>query len=64
MDTGKKKCFDDTEECLDLFGVAENIKTLLINNMEKWRVMFCAGDSELGELDVKGGIFREILYLL
>ena len=30
------------EECLDLFGVAENIKTLLVNSMEKWRVMLCA----------------------
>ena len=28
---------------LDLFGVAENIKTLLVNSMEKWRVMLCAG---------------------
>ena len=25
------------KECLDLFGVAGNIKTLLVNNMEKWR---------------------------
>ena len=23
-------------ECLDLFGVAENIKSLLVNSMEKW----------------------------
>ena len=42
-----------TKECLDLFRVAENIKTLLINNMEK-----CAGNSELGEVDIKGGIFQ------
>ena len=34
-------------ECLDLFGVAENIKTLLINCTEKWRVILCAGNSEL-----------------
>ena len=27
------------KECLELFGVAENIKTLLVNGMEKWRVM-------------------------
>ena len=26
-------------ECLDLFGVAENIKSLLVNSMEKWKVM-------------------------
>ena len=27
-------------ECLHLFGVAENIKSLLVNRMEKWKVMF------------------------
>ena len=38
------------KECLDFFGVAENIKTLLVNNM---RVILCAGNSELGEVDIK-----------
>ena len=47
-----------TKECLDLFGVAENIKTLLVNSMEKWRVMLCAGNSELGEADIKRYIFQ------
>ena len=28
-------------ECLDLFGVAENIKSLLVNSIEKWKVMLC-----------------------
>ena len=41
------------KECLDLFEVAENIKTLLVKSMEKWRVMFCAGNSEFGEVDIK-----------
>ena len=41
------------KECLDLFGVAENIKTLLVNSMEKWRVVLCVGNSELGEVDIK-----------
>ena len=27
------------KECLDLFGVAENIKILLVNSMEKWQVI-------------------------
>ena len=45
-------------ECLDLFGVAGNIKSLLVNSMEKWRVMLRAGNSELGEVDIKQGIFR------
>ena len=31
-------------ECLDLFGVAENIKSLLMNSMEKWKVMLCSGN--------------------
>ena len=44
------------KECLDLFvffGVAENIKTLLANSMEKWRVMLCAGNSDLREAHIK-----------
>ena len=45
-------------ECLDLFGVAENIKSLLVNNMEKWKVMLCSEKSELGEVEIKRGIFE------
>ena len=40
-------------ECLDLFGVAENFKSLLVNSMEKWKVMLCSGNSELGEFEIK-----------
>ena len=46
------------KECLDLFGAAENIKTLFINSMEKWRAMLCVGNSELGEVDIMRGIFQ------
>ena len=45
-------------ECLDLFGVAENIKSLFVNSMEKWKVMLCSGNSELGEVEIKRGIFQ------
>ena len=45
-------------ECLDLFGEAENIKSLLVNSMEKWRFMLCSGNSELGEVQLKRGIFQ------
>ena len=45
-------------ECLDLFGVAENIKSLLVNSMEKWKVMLCSGNFELGEVEIKQDIFR------
>ena len=64
-----KKAYDTVPhswftECLDLFGVVENIKNLLANSMEKWKVMLCSGNSELGEVEIKRGIFKEILYPL
>ena len=40
-------------KCLDLFRVAENIKILLVNSMEKWKVMLCSGNSELGKVEIK-----------
>ena len=46
------------KECLELFGVADNIRTLLVNSMEKWRVMLCAENSELGVVDIKRDIFQ------
>ena len=45
-------------ECLNLFGVAENSKSLLANSMEKWKVMLCSRNSELGEVEIKRGIFQ------
>ena len=41
-----------------MFGVTENIKTSLVHSVEKWRVMLCAGNSELGKIDTKRGIFQ------
>ena len=48
-------------ECLDLFGVAENIKSLLVNSMEKWKVMLCSGNPEFGKVEIKHGIFQDSL---
>ena len=45
-------------ESLDLFGVSENIKSLLMYSIEKWKVMLCSGNSELGEVDINQGIFQ------
>ena len=45
-------------ECLDVFGVAKNIKSLLVNSMDKWKVMLWSGNSELGEVEIKWGIFH------
>ena len=45
-----KKAYDTVPhsliiECLDLFGAAENIKSLLVNSTEKWKVMLYSGNS-------------------
>ena len=64
-----KKAFDMVPhwwiiECLDLFGVAENIKNLLVNSMEKWKVILCPENSELklklnlGEVEIRRGILQ------
>ena len=45
-------------ECLDFFGVAENNKSLLVNSMEKYKVMLFSGNSELGKVEIKRGIFQ------
>ena len=45
-------------ECFDLFGVTENIKGLLVNSIEKSKVMLCSGNSELGKVEIKRCIFQ------
>ena len=52
------------KECLDLFGVAEDFKTLLVNSVEKWRIMFFAWNLGLGEGDIKQGIFQGDFYVV
>ena len=49
-------------ECLDLFRVAENTKSLLANSMEKWKVMLFSGNSGLGEVEIKQGIFLNVCF--
>ena len=55
--TGHKKAYDTVphlwiKKCLDLF------KTLLVNRMERWRVMLCTRNLELGEVDIKRDTFQ------
>ena len=61
--TNYKKAYDMVPysliiECLDLFGVPENIKSLLVNSMEKWKVTLCSENSEFGEVEIKRGSFQ------
>ena len=45
-------------ERLDLFKVVENINSLLVNSMAKWKVMLFSGNSELGEVEIKRSIYQ------
>ena len=45
-------------KCLNLFGVLENIKSLLVNSMEKWKEILCSEKSELDEVEIKRRIFQ------
>ena len=51
-------------ECLGLFGVAENIKSLLVNSMEKLKLMLSSGNSEIGEVEINWVIFQGDFYPL
>ena len=46
-------------ECLDLTGIVDNIRSLLVNSMEQWKLMLCSGNSELRKVEIKRGIFQE-----
>ena len=43
-------------ECLNLFGVVKNIKSLSVNGMEKSKAMLYSGNSELGKVELERGI--------
>ena len=45
-------------ECLSMFGVAENVKDLLINSMKEWSTMLTSCGEEIGEVKFSRGIFQ------
>ena len=48
------------EECLDMFKVAENINTLLVNSM--WRVVLCAGEVEIKQGILQGDSLSHLMF--
>ena len=46
------------EECLNIFGIAGNIKKLLTESMKDWRTELSSGGNVLGEVHIKRGIFQ------
>ena len=46
------------KECMQMFGIAENVRNLLENSMEQWKSLLTSNGEDLGEVDVKIGIFQ------
>ena len=45
-------------ECMGKFGIAENLRTFLQKSMQQWRLSLTANGEDLGEVNVKRGIFQ------
>ena len=45
-------------ECLELFGAAQNVKTLLENSMNGWQTELTSNGESLGSVSIRRGIFQ------
>ena len=43
---------------MEMFGIAENLRTFLQKSMQQWRLSLTANGEDLGEVNVKRGIFQ------
>ena len=46
-------------EYMKMFGIAEDLRTFLQKSMQQWRLSLTANGEDLGEVNVKRGIFQE-----
>ena len=47
-----------SNECMELFTIAENVRKFLEKSMEQWKLSMTSNGEDLGEGDVKRGIFQ------
>ena len=45
-------------ECMEIFGIVENLRTFLQKSMQQWRLSLTANGKDLGEVNVKRRIFQ------
>ena len=62
-----KKAYDNVphswiQECLRIFGIAENVIGLLDQSMKTWKTELTSGNEVLGEVEIKRGIFKVTRY--
>ena len=44
-------------ECMEMFGIAENVRNLLKKGIEQWKLSLTSNGEDLGEVNMKRGIF-------
>ena len=45
-----------------MFGITENLRKFLQKSMQRWRLSLTANGQDLGEVNVKRGIFQGDVY--
>ena len=45
-------------ECIELFGTADNVTNCLEKNTEQWKLLLTSNGEDIGEVDMKRGIFQ------
>ena len=60
---GSRKAYDLVphswvNECMEMFGIAESLRTFLPKNMQQWRLSLTTNGEDLGEVNVRRGIFQ------
>ena len=45
-------------ECLEMFGIAVNVRQFLLSSMTKWKTELTSGGQQLGVVNIKRGIFQ------
>ena len=48
-------------ECMEMFGIAVNVREFLQRSMVQWKLSLTSNGEELGDVDVKRGIFQGIV---
>ena len=46
------------KECIEMFGIAENVRKFLEKNMEQWKLSLTSNWEDLGDVKVRRGIFQ------
>ena len=45
-------------QCLEMFGIANNVQNFLNNSMKSWKLELNASGQNLGEANIRRGIFQ------